>query len=184
MRIRSDATVICAALALTVAACAPAEDGEKPATEEDTAAAQEAAAQLAPWAPKMANCSTVVDYLEEYGQDYASAPDTGAVRIRLHRDTAGHLTATPLKVVVRRGQAVQWYSDSLRWTVRFVANASPLPPIKGGIRGAADGKAAPAGKRAVVPADASCGRYHYVAAAVDPATDSLFVLDPPLMISN
>lgn len=183
MPTRPTALTLCAGLVLLAAACAPPDAG----TEDDTTAAdtasygEEEGHALAAWTPKLVeDCSAVDDYLEESGMGY----DTLEGPIEIHLNSDGELAADPEVAVVARGQRVQFSSDDLRWAVQFVNDRSPMRKQQERIRGQADGVAQPQGDRARVPADAKCGRYHYVVGAYSSETDSVYVLDPPIIVKD
>jgi hypothetical protein len=198
VRSRPSALVLCAGLVLLAGACSPQGDG----TEHDL---QD---RLAAWEPQFAPCDTVVAYLDQFGQDFTVFADTQTAAIRIHLDAEGRLTASPKNVAIGRGDTIHLGSESLRWTMRFVADTSPLSDAAvsmavAGIESRQDSAVESTGIEAdqdggqgqrsinpgeelslMVSGDAACGRYHYVVGAYHPGEDEVHVLDPPLVISN
>lgn len=183
MRSRSSALVLCAGLVLLAGACSPEGDG----TEQDI---QD---RLAAWEPQFASCDTVGAYLDQYGQDFTVFADTQTAAIRIHLDADGRLTASPKNVAISRGDTLHFGSDSLRWTMRFVEDTSPLSDAAVNMSvarvearqdtGQVSSSIDPGQVLSTVVADgAECGRYHYVVGAYHPGEDEVHVLDPPLVI--
>lgn len=116
------------------------------------------------------DCQAVADYTDSAGY---MATDT--IRVEMQE---GELHVSPGEPVIRIGQRVNWISEDLAFTVRFVERS-------------------PAGERARIvhgtPGDVvsfqvpdeerRCGRYFYLVAAVDPEDpERVHVADPPMWI--
>lgn len=193
MHSRSSALVLCAGLVLLAGACSPEGDG----TEHDL---QD---RLAAWEPQFAPCDTVGAYLDQYGEDFTVFADTQTAAVRIHLDADGRLTASPKNVAISRGDTIHFGSDSLRWTMRWVADASPISDARtssatriaasrdtGQVESSIDPDQVPSSidpgevLSMIVADDAQCGIYHYVAGAYHPGTGEVHVLDPPISIKD
>lgn len=182
MRIRTLPVALATILAVSLDACAPAEEGGR--AEEDTAAAGDTAPALQVQArPTYGAQSIPCDRVEEYvtAHDLTALSAGTAIGIAVE---GGRVVTKPREPVVELGDALRWTSSDLKWVVEFKEGLSPFAGNTPRVRGTQPGTAYPREAAAATVPDnpEKCGRYYYVVAAYDPAADSVYVSDPPIWI--
>lgn len=186
MRIRPSVLVAVSCTALFSLACAQPE--MESGQEGQQAMGKDTGQELALWQPMTVDdCQSVSDFLARTDVSFDSVPD-GPVQVTLQL-AGDRLQASPGPIAVSPGQTVQWQSD-LEWTLRFVADSTPLAPAGADqtderpvrLHGEGDGELG-YGVEAQIAEDARCGIYHYVVAAAD-ADGNLYVLDPPMVVKD